>query len=73
MCNLINKFNLFSFFLDQDSLGKSRAEYTTKLLLELNPDVNGEAVEEHPESLLKQNPNFFNRFTVVVACQIDEK
>lgn len=56
-----------------DGLGKSRAEYTTKLLLELNSDVNGEAIEEHVETLLKQNPTFFNRFSVVVGCQINEK
>lgn len=54
-------------------MGKSRAEYTTKLLLELNPDVNGEAIEEHPETLLKQNPNFFNHFGVVIGCHLDEK
>lgn len=70
---ILKNILLFSFFLDQDSLGKSRAEYTTKLLLELNTDVNGEAIEEHPEMLLKQNPNFFNHFSVVIGCQLDEK
>ncbi|KAH9219675.1 hypothetical protein DL95DRAFT_384280 [Leptodontidium sp. 2 PMI_412] len=31
-----------NFFLDEESLGKSRAESCVKLLLELNPDVKGE-------------------------------
>ncbi len=30
-----------NFFLDEDSLGQSRAEESCKLLLELNPDVTG--------------------------------
>jgi hypothetical protein len=31
-----------NFFLDQSSLGKSRAESCVKLLQELNPDVKGD-------------------------------
>lgn len=31
-----------NFFLDEESLGKSRAESCVKLLLELNPDVKGD-------------------------------
>ncbi|KAH7355259.1 hypothetical protein BKA65DRAFT_236753 [Rhexocercosporidium sp. MPI-PUGE-AT-0058] len=31
-----------NFFLDEESVGKSRAESCVKLLLELNPDVKGE-------------------------------
>lgn len=30
-----------NFFLDESSLGKSRAQCCTELLLELNPEVNG--------------------------------
>ncbi|KEF54191.1 uncharacterized protein A1O9_09986 [Exophiala aquamarina CBS 119918] len=33
-----------NFFLEPDSLNKSRAEATTRLLLELNPDVSGHAI-----------------------------
>jgi amyloid beta precursor protein binding protein 1 len=33
-----------NFFLDEDSLGKSRAESCVKLLQELNPDVKGDWV-----------------------------
>lgn len=31
-----------NFFLDEDSLGKSRAQACTELLLELNPEVQGD-------------------------------
>lgn len=31
-----------NFFLDEASLGKSRAQSCTELLLELNPEVEGE-------------------------------
>lgn len=35
-----------NFFLEESSLGKSRAEETVRLLGELNPDVRGTAVTE---------------------------
>lgn len=31
-----------NFFLDEASLGKSRAEYCAELLVELNPEVQGD-------------------------------
>jgi amyloid beta precursor protein binding protein 1 len=33
-----------NFFLDEESLGKSRAECCVNLLKELNPDVRGESI-----------------------------
>ena len=49
-----------NFFLDEQSLGKSRAEQTCKLLQELNPDVQGHFVSqvgttEHFQSNIKSN------------------
>ncbi len=35
-----------NFFLDDDSLGKFRAEETVRLLMELNPDAKGHAIKE---------------------------
>ena len=35
-----------NFFLEDASLGKFRAKETTRLLKELNPDVNGHAITE---------------------------
>ncbi|KUJ06929.1 uncharacterized protein LY89DRAFT_726066 [Mollisia scopiformis] len=40
--NIVNESDLgVNFFLDEDSLGNSRAECCVKLLQELNPDVKG--------------------------------
>ncbi|KAM7303617.1 NEDD8-activating enzyme E1 regulatory subunit [Ixodes scapularis] len=62
-----------NFFLDKDSIGKPRAQTATKLLLELNPDVQGDFVDETPEHLLEHNPRFFSKFSVVVATGLKEK
>ena len=35
-----------NFFLEDNSLGKPRAEETCKLLQELNPEVNGNAIQK---------------------------
>lgn len=62
-----------NFFLDCASIGKSRAQAATRLLLELNPDVQGDFVEETPENLLEQNPGYFSSFSVVIATALPEK
>ncbi|GLH15708.1 hypothetical protein R5R35_001352 [Gryllus longicercus] len=62
-----------NFFLDHDSVGKSRAQATIQLLLELNPDVRGDYVDESVEQVLENNPDFFNNFSVVISTQISER
>ncbi|XP_017879127.1 NEDD8-activating enzyme E1 regulatory subunit isoform X1 [Ceratina calcarata] len=62
-----------SFFLEADSAGKSRAQVATQMLLELNSDVRGDYIDEEPEQILSNNPDFFNNFTVVVATSLVEK
>lgn len=62
-----------SFFLENDSLGLSRAQVATQVLLELNPDVRGDYIDESPEQLLNHNPDFFSSFTLVVATSLPEK
>lgn len=62
-----------NFFIYKDSIGKSRAKVTTENLLELNPDVRGEYVEESLEYILQSEPNFFRRFTVVIVTFIEER
>ncbi|MCJ1311832.1 hypothetical protein MMC25_005505 [Agyrium rufum] len=42
-----------NFFLDANSLGKSRAHETRRFLQELNPEVNGQAVQQEPEVYMK--------------------
>ncbi|XP_015903826.1 NEDD8-activating enzyme E1 regulatory subunit [Parasteatoda tepidariorum] len=61
-----------NFFLNKDSIGKSRAKVATEHLLELNPDVRGEFVEESVESVLQADPDFFTKFTVVIATDLKE-
>ncbi|XP_016841229.1 NEDD8-activating enzyme E1 regulatory subunit [Nasonia vitripennis] len=62
-----------NFFLDADSAGKSRAQVATQLLLELNSDVRGDYIDEGPEQILNNSPDFFNNFTIVIACAMPEK
>lgn len=43
------------------------------LLQELNPDVNGDCVEESVDYLLVNRPSFFDDFDVVVASNLNEE
>uniref|UniRef100_A0A8C5EDC7 NEDD8-activating enzyme E1 regulatory subunit n=1 Tax=Gouania willdenowi TaxID=441366 RepID=A0A8C5EDC7_GOUWI len=61
-----------NFFLTYNSIGKNRAQAATELLQELNSHVSGNFVEESPEKLLDNNPDFFHRFTIVIAVQLPE-
>ncbi|KAK6628877.1 hypothetical protein RUM43_002694 [Polyplax serrata] len=62
-----------NFFLSVDSYGKSRAEITTQLLVELNPDVHGDYVNEDIEQVLENNPEFMNTFSIIVATELKER
>ncbi|XP_031850383.1 nedd8-activating enzyme E1 regulatory subunit APP-BP1 isoform X1 [Nomia melanderi] len=62
-----------NFFLEADSVGKSRAQIAMQMLLELNSDVRGDYIDEEPEQILYNSPDFFNNFTVVVATSLNEK
>ncbi|KAA8908849.1 hypothetical protein FN846DRAFT_777021 [Sphaerosporella brunnea] len=48
-----------NFFLDDDSVGKSRAERTAALLGELNPDVEGDYIEDSFSNLVATKPELF--------------
>nr|XP_039265716.1 NEDD8-activating enzyme E1 regulatory subunit-like [Styela clava] len=56
-----------NFFLHSDRIGDSRAKVATELLLELNPDVSGEYMDETIDQLLENNPKLFSHFTVVIV------
>ncbi|XP_064467372.1 NEDD8-activating enzyme E1 regulatory subunit-like [Ornithodoros turicata] len=62
-----------NFFLDKESIGRSRAQVATNLVLELNPDVRGDFVDEMPENLMEHNPSYFSNFNVVIATGLLEK
>ncbi|KAF4517774.1 hypothetical protein B566_EDAN002979 [Ephemera danica] len=71
---LVSELDIESnFFLDAESLGKSRAEVATHMLLELNPDVRGDFVDESVEQILNNSPDFFDVFTVVYAVSLPER
>ncbi|KAJ8249407.1 hypothetical protein GJAV_G00234470 [Gymnothorax javanicus] len=61
-----------NFFLSNNSIGKSRAQAATELLQELNGDVSGNFVEETPDKLLDNDPEFFHRFSLVIGVQLPE-
>ncbi|KAK2810998.1 hypothetical protein FQN50_002591 [Emmonsiellopsis sp. PD_5] len=54
-----------NFFLDEGSLGKSRAQETCKFLCELNPDVEGAFSAKTIGELLKE-PAFLKSFTIII-------
>ncbi|KAL2222255.1 hypothetical protein M432DRAFT_540833 [Thermoascus aurantiacus ATCC 26904] len=54
-----------NFFLEEESLGKSRAEETCRLLKELNPDVDGDFYNEPITELLKR-PDFLPQYKLVM-------
>lgn len=51
----------------------SRAQAATRCLLELNPDVRGDYIEESAEYIMSHTEDFFNNFTVVIASSLPEK
>ncbi|KAK4494072.1 hypothetical protein PRZ48_014335 [Zasmidium cellare] len=60
-----------NFFLDDDSLGKFRAEETVKLLQELNPDVKGTAITEPLETWAVKDKIFTPYTLVLIAAPLD--
>ncbi|KAJ5800420.1 uncharacterized protein N7518_002488 [Penicillium psychrosexuale] len=54
-----------NFFLEEESLGKSRAEETCRLLKELNPDVEGHYYLKRIEELLV-DPDFLPQHKLVI-------
>jgi len=59
-----------NFFLDFESLGKSRAERACELLGELNEDVKGHWIANDIVSILKENPGFLAQFSTVIATDV---
>lgn len=57
-----------NFFVTKDSIGKSRAEVTKELLLELNEDVQGDHIHEAPSKYITgKDTEFFKQFKLVIA------
>ncbi len=45
----------------------------TQLLLEMNNEVRGDFVDQTVEEILKERPEFFKTFTLVVVTEVAEK
>lgn len=61
-----------NFFLDAESLGKSRAERAYELLGELNEDVQGHWVAKDIHSILAEEPNYLSQFSVVIVSNVSQ-
>ena len=40
--------------------------------MELNPDVEGESINENPEKILQHNPEFFKKFDLIIFNETSE-
>ncbi|OAX85386.1 hypothetical protein ACJ72_00234 [Emergomyces africanus] len=54
-----------NFFLEEESLGKSRAQETCKFLLELNPDVEGDSLDK-PIGELLDDESFLQPYALII-------
>ncbi|KAL3848992.1 hypothetical protein ACJIZ3_010874 [Penstemon smallii] len=61
-----------NYFVDESSVGESKAKTVCAFLQELNDAVKAKFIEEYPEALIDSNPSFFSQFTLVVATQLVE-
>ncbi|KAA0171183.1 hypothetical protein FNF28_00949 [Cafeteria roenbergensis] len=59
-----------NFFVSRADIGSPRAEVTLSHLLEMNPDVSGEARCVDPSDLIGGEPGFFEGFSLVIASQL---
>lgn len=66
-------YDLFSFFLHPNSIGQPKAKCCMQALQEMNPDVSSDCLDESVETILSNNPEFFNSFKVVIASSLKEK
>ncbi|MCP9258807.1 NEDD8-activating enzyme E1 regulatory subunit [Dirofilaria immitis] len=58
-----------NFFID-DEIGQPRAKVALRLLMELNPSVEGDFDLESPEDIITKNMDFLRQFTIVVGCNL---
>lgn len=70
--NAIFNGSCFSFFFDSNSIGQSKAKCSMQSLQEMNPDVSSDYLDESVETILSNNPEFFNSFKVVIASSLKE-
>ena len=69
----INFETFIPIFFSSDSIGQPRGAVAARLLLEMNREVRGDSVEESPEHILANKPDFFKNFSLVIATEMKEK
>jgi len=69
----VDAADLNNFFIEESSLGQSRAEVTTRLLNELNSEVEGKAVARDPVEIIDKEISFFHQFTLIIASGVPEE
>ncbi|XP_063900766.1 NEDD8-activating enzyme E1 regulatory subunit-like isoform X2 [Zophobas morio] len=62
-----------NFFIAEGKLDHSRAECTYELLQELNPEVTGNFISEGVLTILKTEPTFFDKFSLVIGANLTER
>eukprot|EP01114_Cavostelium_apophysatum_P008684 TRINITY_DN2138_c0_g1_i2.p1 TRINITY_DN2138_c0_g1~~TRINITY_DN2138_c0_g1_i2.p1 ORF type:complete len:556 (-),score=166.03 TRINITY_DN2138_c0_g1_i2:41-1624(-) len=71
--NKVHESDFNNFFIVEGSIGKSRAAVAKEALNELNDLVQGDYLERDPIELINTEPDYFKRFTVVVANDLPEE
>jgi NEDD8-activating enzyme E1 regulatory subunit len=59
-----------NFFIPAQSIGKSRGQVATRLLLELNEDVKGTAIHTPLMQILHDQPSFLQKFQLVIVTDV---
>eukprot|EP01083_Nonionella_stella_P075523 205367_1 len=59
-----------NFFVTQDDVGKKRAKVVSEWLLEMNPDVSGEAICRNYIELINTDLIYFKQFNIVLSTQL---
>lgn len=62
-----------NFFLEFSSKGLNRGSEALRLILELNSAVLGHAVQEPLDQILRENPEFFKSFSLVITTALGDK
>lgn len=61
-----------NFFIKDDCYGMPRAQVVCNLIQELNRDSKGFYYIEEPLKMLDNDPEFFRKFTIVIASRLSE-
>lgn len=62
-----------NFFVTASCVGANRGTVALSLLQELNSEVRGIAIDDTYESVLATSPEFFSKYSVVIATELSEE